>query len=100
MERAWGTGGYDLGRTAAYARGRRRANASGPARARTCRLHLRRRRARRNRRCLRRDAASPRSVNRRTPADLRAALAQTIVGQGGVLDALLLALLSNGHVRL
>jgi MoxR-like ATPase len=39
-------------------------------------------------------------MNRRTPADLRAALAQTIVGQGGVLDALLLALLSNGHVLL
>jgi MoxR-like ATPase len=36
----------------------------------------------------------------RTPADLRAALAQTIVGQTGVIDALLLALLSNGHVLL
>ena len=33
-------------------------------------------------------------------ADLRAALARTIVGQQGVLDALLLALLSNGHVLL
>jgi len=36
----------------------------------------------------------------RTPADLRAALAQTIVGQPGVIEALLLALLSNGHVLL
>jgi MoxR-like ATPase len=34
------------------------------------------------------------------PADLRAALAQTIVGQQGVIEALLLALLSNGHVLL
>jgi MoxR-like ATPase len=33
-------------------------------------------------------------------ADLRAALAHTIVGQEGVLDALLLALLGNGHVLL
>ncbi len=33
-------------------------------------------------------------------ADLRAALAQTIVGQEGVIDALLLALLANGHVLL
>ncbi|HVN68893.1 MAG TPA: MoxR family ATPase [Candidatus Binatia bacterium] len=36
----------------------------------------------------------------RTPGDLRAALAQTIVGQSGVIEALLLALLSNGHVLL
>ncbi len=33
-------------------------------------------------------------------ADLRAALAHTIVGQDGVIDALLLALLGNGHVLL
>jgi MoxR-like ATPase len=36
----------------------------------------------------------------RRPADLVAALAQTIVGQHEVLDALLLALLCNGHVLL
>jgi MoxR-like ATPase len=36
----------------------------------------------------------------RQPADLRAALAQTIVGQEGVIEALLLALLSNGHILL
>ncbi len=36
----------------------------------------------------------------RSPADLRAALSQTIVGQSGVIEALLLALLSNGHVLL
>ncbi len=36
----------------------------------------------------------------RQPADLSAALAQTIVGQQGVIEALLLALLSNGHVLL
>ena len=36
----------------------------------------------------------------RTPDDLRAALAATIVGQEGVIEALLLALLSNGHVLL
>jgi MoxR-like ATPase len=36
----------------------------------------------------------------RQPADLRAALGQTIVGQEGVIEALLLALLSNGHVLL
>ncbi|MBV8531134.1 MAG: MoxR family ATPase [Candidatus Eremiobacteraeota bacterium] len=36
----------------------------------------------------------------RTPADLRVALERTIVGQTGVIDALLLALLSNGHVLL
>jgi len=36
----------------------------------------------------------------RQPGDLRAALAKTIVGQEGVLEALLLALLSNGHVLL
>ena len=35
-----------------------------------------------------------------TPSDLRAALAQTIVGQPGVLEGLLLALLCNGHVLL
>jgi MoxR-like ATPase len=34
------------------------------------------------------------------PSDLRDALAQTIVGQNGVLEALLLALLSSGHVLL
>jgi MoxR-like ATPase len=39
-------------------------------------------------------------VSARTPADLRAALSETIVGQAGVLEALLLALLSNGHVLL
>ena len=37
---------------------------------------------------------------RRSPSDLRAALAQTIVGQDSVIEALLLALLSNGHVLL
>ena len=36
----------------------------------------------------------------RTPSDLRAALAQTIVGQEGVIEGLLLALLCNGHVLL
>ncbi len=36
----------------------------------------------------------------RQPGDLRAALAKTIVGQDGVLEALLLALLCNGHVLL
>ncbi|MBV9717753.1 MAG: AAA family ATPase [Candidatus Eremiobacteraeota bacterium] len=36
----------------------------------------------------------------REPAELRAALAQTIVGQEGVIEALLLALLCNGHVLL
>ena len=35
-----------------------------------------------------------------TPSDMRAALAQTIVGQPGVLEGLLLALLCNGHVLL
>jgi MoxR-like ATPase len=39
-------------------------------------------------------------VTVRGPADLRAALSQTIVGQHGVVEALLLALLSNGHVLL
>jgi MoxR-like ATPase len=39
-------------------------------------------------------------LSERTPADLRTALAQTIVGQEGVIEALLLALLSNGHVLL
>jgi MoxR-like ATPase len=39
-------------------------------------------------------------VSGATPADLRAALAQTIVGQSGTVDALLLGLLSNGHVLL
>jgi MoxR-like ATPase len=36
----------------------------------------------------------------RTPAELRTALAATIVGQQGVIEALLLALLCNGHVLL
>jgi MoxR-like ATPase len=36
----------------------------------------------------------------RQPGDLRAALAKTIVGQDGVLEALVLALLCNGHVLL
>jgi MoxR-like ATPase len=36
----------------------------------------------------------------RKPADLRAALAATIVGQEGVIEGLLLALLCNGHVLL
>jgi len=36
----------------------------------------------------------------RTPNDLAVALGQTIVGQSGVIEALLLALLSNGHVLL
>jgi MoxR-like ATPase len=36
----------------------------------------------------------------RRPADLSAALSQTIVGQQGVVEALLLALLCNGHVLL
>jgi MoxR-like ATPase len=35
-----------------------------------------------------------------TPADLRAALGATIVGQEGVIEALLLALLCNGHILL
>jgi MoxR-like ATPase len=39
-------------------------------------------------------------VSTSTPSDLRAALAQTIVGQPGVLEGLLLALLCNGHVLL
>jgi MoxR-like ATPase len=39
-------------------------------------------------------------VTQRRPADLVSALAQTIVGQRDVLDALLLALLCNGHVLL
>jgi MoxR-like ATPase len=39
------------------------------------------------------------NVNR-APATLSAALAETIVGQEGVLEALLLALLCNGHVLL
>ncbi|MGA8535400.1 MAG: AAA family ATPase [Candidatus Tumulicola sp.] len=34
------------------------------------------------------------------PADLTAALSETIVGQHGVVEALLLALLSNGHILL
>jgi MoxR-like ATPase len=34
------------------------------------------------------------------PADLISALSQTIVGQAGVVEALMLALLSNGHVLL
>ncbi|HEX3670667.1 MAG TPA: MoxR family ATPase [Candidatus Cybelea sp.] len=36
----------------------------------------------------------------RKPAELRAALGETIVGQEGVVEALLLALLANGHVLL
>jgi MoxR-like ATPase len=36
----------------------------------------------------------------RVPSELRAALGQTIVGQEGVIEALLLALLCNGHVLL
>ena len=36
----------------------------------------------------------------RRPADLTAALSQTIVGQQNVVEALMLALLSNGHVLL
>jgi MoxR-like ATPase len=36
----------------------------------------------------------------REPAELRVALGQTIVGQEGVIEALLLALLCNGHVLL
>ncbi len=36
----------------------------------------------------------------RRPADLSAALSQTIVGQRGVVDALLLALVADGHVLL
>jgi MoxR-like ATPase len=36
----------------------------------------------------------------REPADLRSALGATIVGQEGVIEALLLALLCNGHVLL
>jgi MoxR-like ATPase len=39
-------------------------------------------------------------IDEKTPADLVAALAKTIVGQQDVLDALLLALLCNGHVLL
>lgn len=36
----------------------------------------------------------------RTPTDLRDALGATIVGQGNVIEALLLALLCNGHILL
>ncbi|HZV77147.1 MAG TPA: MoxR family ATPase [Candidatus Babeliales bacterium] len=36
----------------------------------------------------------------RVPSDLRLALGRTIVGQEGVIEALLLALLANGHVLL
>jgi MoxR-like ATPase len=36
----------------------------------------------------------------RNPAELRAALGETIVGQEGVVEALLLALIANGHVLL
>jgi MoxR-like ATPase len=39
-------------------------------------------------------------ISDRQPAALRAALAKTIVGQEGVIEALLLALLCNGHVLL
>jgi len=39
-------------------------------------------------------------VSARRPADLTAALSQTIVGQPGVVEALLLALLANGHILL
>jgi MoxR-like ATPase len=39
-------------------------------------------------------------VTARHPADLSAALSQTIVGQPDVVEALLLALLSNGHILL
>jgi MoxR-like ATPase len=39
-------------------------------------------------------------TNAREPAELRAALGETIVGQEGVIEALLLALLANGHVLL
>jgi MoxR-like ATPase len=39
-------------------------------------------------------------VTSRRPAELRAALSQTIVGQYGVIDALMLALIADGHVLL
>jgi MoxR-like ATPase len=39
-------------------------------------------------------------MSARKPSDLIDALAQTIVGQKGVIEALMLALLSNGHVLL
>jgi MoxR-like ATPase len=39
-------------------------------------------------------------VTSRRPAELRAALSQTIVGQHGVIDGLMLALLADGHVLL
>jgi MoxR-like ATPase len=39
-------------------------------------------------------------IGERQPSALRAALAETIVGQEGVIEALLLALLCNGHVLL
>ena len=39
-------------------------------------------------------------MSARRPADLTAALSQTIVGQPGVVEALLLALLANGHILL
>jgi len=39
-------------------------------------------------------------VTTRRPADLSAALSQTIVGQRGIVEALLLALLADGHVLL
>ncbi len=53
----------------------------------------------------RRRVRSPRTLDRFArmsggPGELRVALARTIVGQEGVVEALLLALLSNGHVLL
>jgi MoxR-like ATPase len=39
-------------------------------------------------------------VTSRRPSELRAALSQTIVGQYGVIDALMLALIADGHVLL
>ncbi len=39
-------------------------------------------------------------TDERKPAELRAALGRTIVGQEGVIEALILALLANGHVLL
>jgi MoxR-like ATPase len=39
-------------------------------------------------------------IGGRTPAELRGALAATIVGQQGVIESLLLALLCNGHILL
>ena len=74
-----------------------------PHRARAQCLHLRigpRRRTRRRVFGTRALHRVGRMMVARTPSNLRAALAQTIVGQEGVIEGLLLALLCNGHVLL